>query len=699
VLPAGSLSINAFYNGDTNFGASSASVPQSVNVASTTTALTSTPNPSSLNQTVTFTATVTGQYGGTPGGTVTFTEGSTILGSAAAYSGRAMITAAFSAAGTYPVIATYSGDVSDGASASAALNQVVTDIPTTTALASSGSPSLTGQTVTFTATVTPNSGAIPDGETVTFNDGGAAIGTGVTKSGAATFATAALIAGAHVIAAVYAGDASYQTSTSKSLLQVVNHNTSATTLVPSANPSVYGQALTLTVTVTPVTGSVVPTGNVIFKNGSSPLGSVALVNGSAPFTTSALAAGSLPLTASYSGDANYTASSAALTQVVNQASTTTALISNPNPSSLSQAVTFTATVAAQYQAAITGSVTFMNGSATLGSAPLAKNKAILTSAFSAAGTDSITAVYTGDANNLTSSSQALSQVVTNAPTTTTVASSGSPAFDGQPVTFTATVTSSYGAIPNGELVTFYDSGTSIGAGNTQGGAASMTTSSMTAGAHIITATYAGDSSFESSTSKAINQTISLNTTTILLTTNANPAAYGLPVTFTATVSSVLSGGPTPTGTVTFKNGTVAIGVATLNPQGSATLTTVTLGAGVYAITVAYNGDTSSAKSTSGTLNQTVNAAATTTQLVSSVSPAALGESIVFTAIVRSATAFATGSVTFAAGSTVLGTATLVTGSAMLAVATLPASASTVTATYTGSANVAGSAASMIQSVE
>jgi len=222
---------------------------------------------------------------------------------------------------------------------------------------------------------------------------------------------------------------------------------------------------------------------------------------------------------------------------------------------------------------------------------------------------------------------------------------------------------------------------------------------MTAGAHIITATYAGDSSFESSTSKAINQTISLNTTTILLTTNANPAAYGLPVTFTATVSSVLSGGPTPTGTVTFKNGTVAIGVATLNPQGSATLTTVTLGAGVYAITVAYNGDTSSAKSTSGTLNQTVNAAATTTQLVSSVSPAALGESIAFTAIVRSATAFATGSVTFAAGSTVLGTATLVTGSAMLAVATLPAGASTVTATYTGSANVAGSAASMIQSVE
>src|ERR1022692_4142031 len=60
---------------------------------------------------------------------------------------------------------------------------------------------------------------------------------------------------------------------------------------------------------------------------------------------------------------------------------------------------------------------------------------------------------------------------------------------------TATVTSSYGAIPNGELVTFYDSGTSIGTGNTQGGAANLTTSSLAAGAHTITATYAGDSSY------------------------------------------------------------------------------------------------------------------------------------------------------------------------------------------------------------
>jgi hypothetical protein len=258
------------------------------------------------------------------------------------------------------------------------------------------------------------------------------------------------------------------------------------------------------------------------------------------------------------------------------------------------------------------------------------------------------------------------------------------------------VTSAYGSIPDGELVTFYDSNTEIGAGNTKAGAAAMTTSSLTSGTHEITATYAGDSSFATSTSRDFRQTISQATTTTLLTSSANPATYGLPITFSVTVTST---GSTPTGTVTFKNGAAVLGVATLNPQGAATLTTLNLGAGAYSITAAYSGDPSSAKSTSATLNQIVNQAATTTQIVSSVNPSALGESVTFTAIVRSATTFATGSVTFSAGSGSLGTATLVNGTAKLAVATLPAGAATVTATFAATANVAGSSGSMVQNVE
>ena len=694
-LAAGTLSIGALYSGDPNFASSSTTLSQTVNVAPTTTVLTSTPNPSSLNQTVTFTATVTGQYSGQTSGTVTFTQGSTTLGSAALALGKTTVTSTFSATGTYPVTATYSGDANDTASVSSPVNQVVGNVSTTTALASSGSPAHFGQTVTFTATVTPLSGSIPDGETVTFYDGSAAIGTGATKSGVATLSTSSLAVGTQSVTAAYAGDGTYQASTSKVLLQVISLDGSATTLVSSANPSVYGQSVTLTATVAPTSGSSTPTGNILFKNGATTLASVALVNGSATFTTSTLAAGSLVLAASYSGSTTFAASSATLSQIVSQSSTTTALKTNPNPSAAGQTVTFTATVTGQYTGAISGSVSFMNGSQNLGSATIAQGKATFTNAFSAAGTDSITAIYTGDANNQTSTSAVLSQTVTNDPTTTTVTSSGSPAYVGQPVTFTATVTSTYGAIPNGELVTFYDAGVSIGTGTTNTGAASMTTSSLASGANSITATYAGDSSFQASTSKVFTQTISLNSTTTLLTASGNPSTYGQPVTFAVTVTS---SGQTPTGTVTFKNGTSPLGTATLSPQGSATLTTLALGAGAYSITAAYSGDTASAKSTSAALSQTVNQAVTTTQLVSSVNPAAPGESVNFTAIIRSPTAIATGSVTFTSGSTVLGTATVVNGSAALAVTTLPAGTTNVTATYTGTPNVAGSAASMNQNV-
>jgi hypothetical protein len=698
-LPAGPLAISASYPGDANFANSSAALTQTVNVATTTTTLSATPNPSSLNQTVTFTATVTGQYGGIPGGTVTFTQGSNNLGAAAPIHGKAVITTSFPTAGSFPVIATYSGDVSDTGSVSAAWSQVVGNVTTTTTLTSSASQALAGQLVTFTATVTPSSGAIPNGETVTFYDGAAVIGTGNTTGGVVAFGTSALATGSHSITAVYPGDSTYQTSTSKVLIQVVKLNGSSTTLQSSVNPSTYGQSLTLSATVAPASGSATPTGKVTFKNGSAVLASVTMTNGSAAFTTSTLPAGSLALSASYSGDTNFSNSSGGLTQIVNQSTTVVTVTSNPNPSSLSQSVTFTATVTGQYSGAIiTGSVSFMNGSKSMGSAPLnTRGVATFTNAFSTSGTDSITAVYTGDSNNQGGSSPVLSQVVTNATTTTTLsAGAGDSAFVGQPVTFTATVSSGYGAIPDGELVTFYDSSNSIGTGTTKGGAASLTTSSLTVGLHFMTATYAGDGSFLSSTSKQFKESISQQSTTTVVTSSADPSVYGGAVTFTA---SVTAAGPVPTGTVRFMNGASTLGTAALNSSGTTTFTTVTLGAGSYAITAQYNGDTNSAKSVSAGVNQVVNQAATTTQLVSSINPASVAESINFTAIVRSPTTFATGTVTFTAGSQLIGTGTLVNGTAKLAVVTLPAGATNITATYAPSANVAGSSATMVQYVE
>src|SRR5262249_58411118 len=114
------------------------------------------------------------------------------------------------------------------------------------------------------------------------------------------------------------------------------------------------------------------------------------------------------------GDTYFWAStSAALGQTVNQASTTTALTSSSNPSSYGQALTFTASVATSFGGSPTGTVTFFDGGTQLGSASVSGGFARFTTAATAlsAGSHSIVAGYSGDANFTGSSSVAWGQTV------------------------------------------------------------------------------------------------------------------------------------------------------------------------------------------------------------------------------------------------------------------------------------------------
>src|SRR5207247_4343908 len=117
--------------------------------------------------------------------------------------------------------------------------------------------------------------------------------------------------------------------------QVVNSQTT-TSLTAPPNPSVVGQAVTLTAVVSPVApGTGVPTGTVTFRDGATVLATVTLVNGSASFVTSTLAVGSHSLTAAYSGGGHFPASTSAIViHTVNPGSTTTAHTTPPNPSAL-----------------------------------------------------------------------------------------------------------------------------------------------------------------------------------------------------------------------------------------------------------------------------------------------------------------------------------------------------------------------------
>jgi hypothetical protein len=125
LLREGMRSITAKYSGDTNFlGSSSNTFSQMVNPATTATSLNSSQNPSHAGQTVTFTAKVTGHYGGIPAGNVTFKEGTETLGTVALSEGLAKFSTASLAHGSHTINATYNGNA-DFQASSATLTQVV----------------------------------------------------------------------------------------------------------------------------------------------------------------------------------------------------------------------------------------------------------------------------------------------------------------------------------------------------------------------------------------------------------------------------------------------------------------------------------------------------------------------------------------------------------------------------------------------
>ena len=191
-----------------------------------------------------------------------------------------------------------------------------------------------------------------------------------------------------------------------------------------------------------------------------------------------------------------------------------------------------------------------------------------------------------------------------AATVTTLTSSQNPSFYGQAVTLAANVTSSTGAPPNGETVTFMSATTTLGTGTLSGGTASFTTSALPVGAYSVTAVYGGDANFAGSTSTAVSQTVGQANSATMLTSSPNPSTFATLVTFTATVSGQFSG--TATGTVTFRNGSATLGTAALS-GGSAVFTFTALPQGTDSITAAYSGDSSFTGSTSNSESQVVTA--------------------------------------------------------------------------------------------
>jgi RHS repeat-associated protein len=440
-----------------------------------------------------------------------------------------------------------------------------------------------------------------------------------------------------------------------------------TNLTASPSPAYVGQTVTLTATVTGTS----PTGTVTFKDGATTLGTATLSSGKATRSLTFSAAGNRELTAVYAGNTGNSASTSnfVILTVSPKNDTSTELVSNRSQAYVGQNLVLTATVTG---VSPTGTVTFKDGTTTLGSSSISAGKATLTKSLSTTGLRNLTAAYGGNTANNTSTSAPIGVTINPKNITTTdLTASPNPALVGQSVTLTATVN---GVNPTG-TVTFKDGATTLSSATLSSGKATLSRTFSTAGVRSLTASYAGDTANAASTSPVVSETINLNTTATSLSASAPVAEIGQSIVLTATVAGVGA-----TGTVTFKDGDTTLGTGTLS-GGKSALTTGFGTAGSHSLTVSYAGNATNAAGTSAAIEVLVSPSATATTLSATPNPVNPGQSITLTATVAGANP--SGTVTFRNGNTLLGTAVLSAGKANLATSIATAGLYSLSAAYGG----------------
>lgn len=512
--------------------------PPAQAAGTTTLSISGSPNPSSVGQSVTFTAAVDADVAIPPPlGFVTFFDGvdpigvsilvpefGTICGCIPNGNSDASISVSDLSKGTHTISALYLGDTFGNTGSGNLMTQTVNAITTVTTVSSVPNPSVFGQGVTLSShTVTSPANLHTIAGNVQFKVDGNNVGAPVPVNGTgdASTSVANLNVGGHTVTAdfVSTDDALLDSSGTLAGGQQVNKANTSTTLTSAPNPSVFGESVVFTATVaaTPPGGGSA-TGTVAFTEGAATLATSPVVGGQATMSVSSLPVGSHSITATYSGDGNLFASAGSTTQVVNKAPTQSTVTSSVNPSSFGQPVSFTVTVcaappSATPTAAPTGSVTFtIDGSGTFDTATLSATSATCSQATSistiglSVGTHAITTVYGGDAN-FTGSTGSLAggQVVTKAPTTTTLTFVPPVPHINQAVTFTAVVHQVFvnPTLPTGTVSFYVDGSATPSATVPLVGTTATYTTTFGGGNHTVIAVYNGDANYLSSTSAAV----------------------------------------------------------------------------------------------------------------------------------------------------------------------------------------------------
>ncbi|MGB9233719.1 MAG: Ig-like domain-containing protein, partial [Terriglobales bacterium] len=388
--------ITGAYSGDSNHGGGSGSVNQVVTASNGNVSVSSGLNPSAYGQSVTFTATITGdngmakrRNGAKPqnvSGTVTWSDSNGALICTESGTSTTTITSGYPGVATCTlstlavnpsdtITGNYSGDANHNAG-SGTVMQTINAAGANVSVASSLNPSVYGESVTFTATINGANGlfrARRNGKkaqdvtgSVTWNDSNGPLTctesssstTTVTPGnpGTATCTTAALaVASSDTITANYGGDSNHNTGTG-TVSQEVDASGTTVSVASGLNPQVYGQPVTFTATINAASGALKGrkngakpmdvTGNVQWSAdtgcGSTPVTPTGTGVGTATCTTSILPGGTDAITANYLGDANHGAGSGTLGggEEIDPASQTTTF-TTPAPASATYNTSFT----------------------------------------------------------------------------------------------------------------------------------------------------------------------------------------------------------------------------------------------------------------------------------------------------------------------------------------------------------------------
>jgi hypothetical protein len=465
--------------------------------------------------------------------------------------------------------------------------------------------------------------------------------------------------------------------------------TATVALAAAPSPVAAGQSVTLTATVTPTaTYASVPTGTIEFQDGGNALGTAVTLDatGKATYTSSTLLPETHSLTAVYSGDSTYPTGNGAQTLVVNGLTATVTV--TPSKASITTAASLSVTIAVTGSGGTpSGTVTLSGGGYNSPIASLSSGSAIITIPANSltAGTDTLTASYSGDTNYNSATGSGTVTVTTPATPAITVTPASNTINTAASLSVTVTVGASGGTTPTGTVILSGGGYTSAAVTLVNGSATIVVpANSLTVGNDTLTASYSGDANYASASgSTPASSPVTVTPALIAATVTASPATLTTDTGSTLSVPVTVTGaGVTPTGTVTLSGGGYTSSAATLvNGSYTFTIPSNSLSAGADTLTATYSGDSVYLAGT-GTASVTVTQSAYS---LAATAPAAVtaGSAATSTVTVSTTTAYS-GTVTLSCALTKSpsGAANLPTCAATTSSVTLTGASASATATVT-----------------